>query len=73
MSRAPSPYEVYRLLPKKNCGECRVPTCIAFAVRMIRGEASPNECPYLTDDQRLSVERFVGIEHRCCKTDNITQ
>lgn len=28
------PLEVYKLLPKKNCGQCGAPTCMAFATKL---------------------------------------
>ncbi len=45
-----TPPEIYKLLPKTNCGECGVPTCMAFAFKVARGKASPVECPYLSEE-----------------------
>ncbi len=56
----PSPIMVYNLLPKKNCGECKVPTCMAFALKLIEGEAEFEECPYLTEEQKIKLYALVS-------------
>jgi hypothetical protein len=43
-----NPIELYKLLPKKNCGECEQRKCMPFALSLIKGEANLTECPYLT-------------------------
>jgi acetyl-CoA decarbonylase/synthase complex subunit gamma len=42
-----SPIDVYRLLPKTNCGECREANCMAFATRLVNGELLLADCPPL--------------------------
>lgn len=42
------PLQIYGLLPKKNCKDCGLPTCMAFAVALIRREAIPTDCTELT-------------------------
>jgi len=37
--------EIYRLLPKIDCGACGSPTCLAFAEDVVRGEARIDDCP----------------------------
>jgi acetyl-CoA decarbonylase/synthase complex subunit gamma len=41
--------EIFKQLPKKNCGECGVPTCLAFAMALAAGKASLDTCPYVTE------------------------
>jgi len=41
--------EIFKQLPKKNCGECGVPTCLAFAMALAAGKASLESCPYVTE------------------------
>ena len=36
--------EVYRLLPGINCGKCGEPTCMAFAAKLVPGEAKIADC-----------------------------
>jgi len=49
--------EIYKKLPKKNCGECGVPTCLAFAMNLAAGKAELSACPYVSDEvkQELSA------------------
>jgi acetyl-CoA decarbonylase/synthase, CODH/ACS complex subunit gamma len=39
-------------LPKTNCGECGVPTCLAFAMNLASGKAELDACPYVSDEAR---------------------
>lgn len=48
--------EIYKQLPKKNCGECGVPTCLAFAMNLAAGKASLDSCPYVSDAARAALE-----------------
>ncbi len=41
--------DIYKQLPKKNCGECGPPTCLAFAMALASGKAALDSCPYVTD------------------------
>jgi len=43
-----SPIDVYKLLPKTNCGECREANCMTFATRVVNGELTVEDCPPLT-------------------------
>jgi acetyl-CoA decarbonylase/synthase, CODH/ACS complex subunit gamma len=44
--------EIYKLLPKKNCGKCGAPTCLAFAMQLAAGKAELSACPYISDETR---------------------
>lgn len=46
---------IFKELPKKNCGECGVPTCLAFAMALAAGKASLDACPYVTDAAKESL------------------
>ncbi|GAW91836.1 acetyl-CoA decarbonylase/synthase complex subunit gamma [Calderihabitans maritimus] len=48
--------EIYKQLPKKNCGECGPPTCLAFAMSLAAGKASLDACPYVSDAAREALE-----------------
>jgi ArsR family metal-binding transcriptional regulator len=43
----PRVLDILRLLPKTNCGECGVPTCMVFAVGLSAGAKTPEQCPAL--------------------------
>jgi acetyl-CoA decarbonylase/synthase complex subunit gamma len=47
--------EIYKQLPKKNCGECGTPTCLAFAMSLATGKGSLDSCPYVTDAARENL------------------
>jgi len=47
MTEIRNPLELYKFLPKTNCGQCGVPSCMAFAARILQGLLSINACPYL--------------------------
>jgi acetyl-CoA decarbonylase/synthase complex subunit gamma len=41
--------EIFKHLPKKNCGECKHPTCLAFAMQLANQKAKLEDCPYVSD------------------------
>ena len=40
----PSPFDVYEVLPRLNCGKCGESTCMAFAAKLVAGKYKPNMC-----------------------------
>jgi acetyl-CoA decarbonylase/synthase complex subunit gamma len=48
--------EIFKLLPKTNCGECGVPTCLAFAMSLAAGKAELSACPYVSDEAKEKLE-----------------
>ena len=44
--------QIFKLLPKTNCKECGVPTCLAFAMNLASGKAELDSCPYVSDDAK---------------------
>jgi hypothetical protein len=66
MTRFKTPLEIYALLPKKNCGECGIATCLAFAASVLKEEKQPSDCPCLdlATLGRLggAISRQVNIE-----------
>ncbi len=44
--------QIFKLLPKTNCGECGVPTCLAFAMNLAAGKAELDSCPYVSEEAR---------------------
>jgi acetyl-CoA decarbonylase/synthase, CODH/ACS complex subunit gamma len=44
--------QIFKMLPKTNCGECGVPTCLAFAMNLASGKAELDACPYVSDEAR---------------------
>jgi acetyl-CoA decarbonylase/synthase complex subunit gamma len=57
-----SPIDVYKLLPRTNCGECGVPNCMGFATKVVNGEAGLDQCPpVLTPRFTESYERLTEL------------
>jgi uncharacterized protein (UPF0212 family) len=40
--------QIYEMLPKIDCGACGAPTCMTFATDVVRGEATSDECIFLS-------------------------
>ena len=57
--------EIYKLLPKTNCGDCGVPTCLAFAMALAAGKTELDKCPRLSEEVRAQhdVQGRVGQQH----------
>lgn len=47
-----SPLNLYKFLPKTNCGECGEETCMAFAAGMIARERTIDECKPFFDPKK---------------------
>ncbi|MEE9583192.1 MAG: acetyl-CoA decarbonylase/synthase complex subunit gamma [Dehalococcoidales bacterium] len=68
--------EIFKLLPKTNCGECGVPTCLAFAMGLAAGKAELTACPYVSDEAKARLEEAsappirpvtIGVGERAIK------
>ena len=40
---------IFKHMPKTNCGDCGVPTCLAFAMKLAAGGASLDQCPHVSE------------------------
>jgi ArsR family metal-binding transcriptional regulator len=47
--RRPTPMQVYKLLPGTNCRECGLATCFQFALQLLAGQVSLQQCPALLE------------------------
>ena len=52
--------DVYRLLPKTNCGKCNEASCMAFATKLIEKEVTPDDCPPLSGDEKQKLEELLA-------------
>lgn len=52
--------DVYRLLPKTNCGKCNEASCMAFATKLIEKEVTLDDCPQLSGDERQKLENLLA-------------
>ena len=47
--------EIFKLLPKTNCGDCGVPTCLAFAMQLAAGKAELSACPHVSEEAKAQL------------------
>jgi acetyl-CoA decarbonylase/synthase complex subunit gamma len=59
--------DIYKHLPKTNCKECGVPTCLAFAMKVAAGQAGLNDCPRLSGDARSQLDEASAPPQRLVK------
>jgi acetyl-CoA decarbonylase/synthase complex subunit gamma len=73
--------EIFKLLPKTNCGECGVPTCLAFAMSLAAGKAELAACPYVSEESKVKLEEAsappirpvtIGVGERATKVGGET-
>jgi acetyl-CoA decarbonylase/synthase, CODH/ACS complex subunit gamma len=59
--------DIYKQLPKENCKECGLPTCLAFAMKVASGQAGLEECPRLDDAARSNLDEASAPPQRLVK------
>jgi acetyl-CoA decarbonylase/synthase, CODH/ACS complex subunit gamma len=73
--------QIFKLLPKTNCGECGSPTCLAFAMALAAGKAELEKCPTISDDAKEQLSEAsappirpvtVGVGEYAVKTGGET-
>ncbi|HTY82496.1 MAG TPA: acetyl-CoA decarbonylase/synthase complex subunit gamma [Dehalococcoidales bacterium] len=52
--------EIFKLLPKTNCGQCGVPTCLAFAMALAAGKADLSKCPTVSDEAKAKLSEAAA-------------
>ena len=60
----PKVLDVYKLLPRTNCKGCGLPTCTAYAAKLIEGKMTLDDCPPLGEDElaeTLGALREMGL------------
>ena len=73
--------EIFKLLPKTNCGECGVPTCLAFAMSLATGRAELSACPHVSEEAKAQLQEAsappirpvtIGVGDRALKVGGET-
>lgn len=54
------PLDIYRHLPKTNCGECGEKTCMAFASQIIERALKLADCPYLKGKNMDALVKLIA-------------
>lgn len=52
----PTAIEIFKHLPKTNCGKCNFPTCLAFAMQLANQKVKLADCPFVTDEAKAKLE-----------------
>jgi acetyl-CoA decarbonylase/synthase, CODH/ACS complex subunit gamma len=56
--------DIFKLLPKTNCGECGAPTCLAFAMKLAQGQAELASCPTVSDEAKAALSAAAAPPQR---------
>ena len=64
---APNLMQIYRLLPRSNCGKCGFPTCMSFAAMLLEAKAELDRCAALEQpgypDSRDTLQALLKLAH----------
>jgi len=52
--------QIFKLLPKTNCKECGIPTCLAFAMNLAAGKAELSACPYVSEEAKAVLSEAAA-------------
>jgi acetyl-CoA decarbonylase/synthase complex subunit gamma len=47
--------QIYKLLPKTNCKDCGLPTCMAFAMQVAAKQRALTDCPQLSEESKAAL------------------
>lgn len=56
--------EIFKVLPRTNCRDCRIPTCLAFAAAVFKGDRRLGDCPHV---DRASIE-MINVHNSDSRT-----
>jgi len=48
--------DIYKLLPKTNCRECGLATCLAFAMQLAKKAVAIEKCPFISAESKMILE-----------------
>ena len=47
--------EIFKMLPKTNCKDCKFPTCLAFAMQLAAGKVELEKCPHISEEVKKAL------------------
>jgi len=59
--------EIFKLLPKTNCKECGMPTCLAFAMQLAQKRAKLDDCPHVSEQAKQTLAAAAAPPMRLVK------
>ena len=48
--------DIYKLLPKTNCRQCGLATCLAFAMQLAKKAVVIEKCPFISEESKMTLE-----------------
>jgi hypothetical protein len=70
MAKITNPFDIYKLLPQTNCGECTLPNCLAFSAAVIKGQKDLADCPYIKTADKEKLAGRIGIREDFSRARN---
>ncbi|MFH1020693.1 MAG: DUF3786 domain-containing protein [Pseudomonadota bacterium] len=70
MSELKNPLEIYAALAKTNCGQCGVPSCMAFAAAVLQGQKKLAACPYLEPAVAVQLSQRI-VQRRSLEDEQL--
>jgi acetyl-CoA decarbonylase/synthase complex subunit gamma len=52
--------DIFKKLPQTNCGDCGVPTCLAFAMKLAQGQAELSACPHVSEEAAAELSESAA-------------
>ena len=59
--------QIYKSLPKTNCKDCGLPTCMAFAMQVAAKQRALEDCPHVSDEASASLSESSAPPMRLIK------
>jgi acetyl-CoA decarbonylase/synthase complex subunit gamma len=47
--------QILKMLPKTNCGDCGIPTCLAFGMKVAAGQIEIDSCPHVSEEAKATI------------------
>ncbi len=59
--------QIYKSLPKTNCKDCGLPTCMAFAMQVAAKQRAITDCPHMTEEATATLSEASAPPMRLVK------
>ncbi|UCB47100.1 MAG: acetyl-CoA decarbonylase/synthase complex subunit gamma [Spirochaetota bacterium] len=59
--------QIYKLLPKTNCKDCGLPTCMAFAMQVAAKQKALTDCPHVSEESKEELSEASSPPMRLVK------
>ena len=59
--------QIYKNLPKTNCKDCGLPTCMAFAMQVAGKQRALTDCPHISSDAETALSEAAAPHMKLVK------